>query len=410
MKKIKNTIWIALAAAVMLAACQPAAAPASLATTATPAAPTGQPTTSAGLGGGVQDAMCLTDPTIIPPPGEDDYILGDPNASITVIEYSDLQCPYCAQLEPVMTQFLEQYPGEIRFVYRHFPLSGHDKSQITAQAAEAAGLQGKYYEMIRIVFASQDVWAMYSSAEFEDWVLQQAEALELDLAQFRKDMKSEAVVKKVQDALQFAVSVGIPGTPFLVINGVPYQGARDPKSMYEFGKSTMSIKKYADCPPMAIDENKEYTATLETAKGNIVIKLLPDIAPVTVNSFVFLAREGWFNGMTFHRVIPGFVAQTGDPSGTGTGGPGYRFGLEVDPSLNYDRPGLVGMARTNDPNSNGSQFFITFAAVPSLNQQYTIFGEVVEGMDVAEALTPRDPQQGNLPPGDVITKVTISEK
>ncbi|NPV57303.1 MAG: thioredoxin domain-containing protein [Anaerolineae bacterium] len=306
-----------------------------------------------------------------------------------------------------MAQLLDQYAGEVRFVYRHFPLSSHDKSLITAQAAEAAGLQGKYYEMVAAIFKTQDVWGMYTQADFETWAVEKAVELGLDDKQFQKDLNSDAIVKKVKAAQDFAVSLGIPGTPFLVINGSVYQGARDPQSMYEFGKFTM--KKYSDCPPMAIDADKEYTATLETAKGDIVIKLFPDVAPVTVNSFVFLARQGWFDGMTFHRVIPGFVAQTGDPSGTGTGGPGYRFGLEIVPELVYDRTGLVGMARSNDPGSNGSQFFITFAPVPSLNGQYTIFGEVIQGMDVAEQLTARDPQQGNLPPGDVVTKVTIKE-
>ncbi|HJX61078.1 MAG TPA: peptidylprolyl isomerase [Dehalococcoidia bacterium] len=167
--------------------------------------------------------------------------------------------------------------------------------------------------------------------------------------------------------------------------------------------------QYATPPAMAIDSQKSYVAVLETDKGVIRIKLLPDIAPQTVNSFVFLAREGYFDGVTFHRVLPGFVAQGGDPAGTGRGGPGYNLPDEFS-----DRPidkGIVAMANTGQPNSGGSQFFITYTRQERLDGAYTVFGEVIEGMDVAEKLTPRDPDQNpNAPPGDRMIKVTIEEQ
>ncbi|MGE5221705.1 MAG: peptidylprolyl isomerase [Omnitrophica WOR_2 bacterium] len=161
---------------------------------------------------------------------------------------------------------------------------------------------------------------------------------------------------------------------------------------------------------MTVDPKKKYTATLHTSKGDIVIQLFPDKAPVTVNSFIFLARNGWFNNVIFHRVIPGFVAQTGDPSGSGFGTPGYAFDNEISPNLKFDKAGVVGMANAG-PGSNGSQFFITYGPAPSLNGGYTIFGQVTAGMDVAQKLTPRDPSSGgDLPAGDVIQSVTIEEK
>jgi cyclophilin family peptidyl-prolyl cis-trans isomerase len=167
--------------------------------------------------------------------------------------------------------------------------------------------------------------------------------------------------------------------------------------------------QYATPPAMAIDSQKSYVAVLETDKGVIRIKLLPDIAPQTVNSFVFLAREGYFDGVTFHRVLPGFVAQGGDPTGTGSGGPGYDLPDEFS-----DRPidkGIVAMANTGRPNSGGSQFFITYTRQETLDGAYTVFGEVIEGMDVAESLTPRDPRANpNAPPGDRMIKVTIEEQ
>lgn len=170
---------------------------------------------------------------------------------------------------------------------------------------------------------------------------------------------------------------------------------------------------YTSAPPMTIDVNKTYFATIETEKGNIRIQLFPDIAPETVNSFVFLAREGFYDGVTFHRVITGFMAQAGDPSGTGGGGPGYTIHDEFS-----DRPfgeGSVGMARPDLPDSAGSQFFICYKpqgagqGCAHLTGQYTLFGEVVEGQDVAESLTPRDPTTATSP-GDRIITITIEEQ
>jgi peptidylprolyl isomerase len=159
---------------------------------------------------------------------------------------------------------------------------------------------------------------------------------------------------------------------------------------------------------MTIDESKEYLATVHTVRGDFTIKLRPDLAPQHVNSFVFLARDGYYNGVTFHRVLEGFMAQAGDPSGTGSGGPGYTIPAEFSTSATYTR-GTLGMARTNDPNSAGSQFFITFGDTPNLNGQYTIFGEVIEGMEVVDCITRRDPQQNPSFEGDAIISIDITE-
>jgi cyclophilin family peptidyl-prolyl cis-trans isomerase len=160
---------------------------------------------------------------------------------------------------------------------------------------------------------------------------------------------------------------------------------------------------------MQIDVSKSYTATLHTVKGDIVIELLPQAAPVTVNNFVFLARKGYYDGVTFHRDLPGFMAQGGDPTGTGTGGPGYFIPNE-DSDLTFDGPGMVAMANSGR-DRNGSQFFITYAATPHLNGLHTIFGLVTGGMDVVQSITPRDPSKTpNAPPGDKINSITIEEK
>ncbi len=160
---------------------------------------------------------------------------------------------------------------------------------------------------------------------------------------------------------------------------------------------------------MSIDPAKQYFATFKMEKGGeFVIQLFPDKAPLAVNSFVFLARDGYFNGVTFHRVLDGFVAQGGDPTGTGMGGPGYEFANE-NSDLTFDKPGVVAMANAG-PNTNGSQFFITYAPLENLNGGYTIFGQVVSGMDVVDGLTRRDPDYSPNFSGDVISTIEIEEK
>jgi cyclophilin family peptidyl-prolyl cis-trans isomerase len=159
---------------------------------------------------------------------------------------------------------------------------------------------------------------------------------------------------------------------------------------------------------MSIDLNKTYYVTFQTAKGDIKVQLFAKQAPKTVNNLGFLARAGFYDNTTFHRVLADFMAQGGDPTGTGSGGPGYRFEDEIDPSLQFDKPGLLAMANSG-ANTNGSQFFLTFVPTPWLNGKHTIFGQVVSGMDVLLSLNLRDPQKASSP-GDLLKTVLIEEQ
>ena len=156
---------------------------------------------------------------------------------------------------------------------------------------------------------------------------------------------------------------------------------------------------------MTIDEKNEYTAVIETDLGNIVLRLFANESPITVNNFVFLAQEGYYDGVMFHRVIHDFMVQGGDPTGTGSGGPGYMFGDEVNNGLKFDKPGLLAMANAG-PRTNGSQFFITHVPTPHLTGNHTIFGEVIEGMDTVFAIPERNPQRAQ-DSGVIMRKVTI---
>lgn len=187
-----------------------------------------------------------------------------------------------------------------------------------------------------------------------------------------------------------------------------------------------TMKQYDSPPPMVIDKSKRYSATIEVENlGEIVVELYPNEAPVTVNNFVFLVREGYYDNLTFHRVIADFMAQTGDPTGTGSGGPGYKFDNELSPDRRHDGPGVLSMANAgtrNGQGTNGSQFFITFRATSWLDGYnpdgtpkdcnsescHTVFGKVTEGLSTVLNLPIRDPGTATEP-GARISKITVDE-
>lgn len=163
---------------------------------------------------------------------------------------------------------------------------------------------------------------------------------------------------------------------------------------------------FTSYPDMVIQDGQSYEALIQTAKGDICLKLFTQESPLAANNFVFLANQGFYDGVTFHRVLENFMAQGGDPTGTGTGGPGYTFVNETGSGLQFDRAGLLAMANAG-PDTNGSQFFITFGPQPSLNGGYTIFGELIDGEEILAAITRRDPNAANPPPGDIIKRIDI---
>lgn len=169
----------------------------------------------------------------------------------------------------------------------------------------------------------------------------------------------------------------------------------------------MMAKNWLNPPPQQIDPNHNYYATIHCDNGDIKFNLFANEVPQTVNNFIFLARQGFYDGTIFHRVIANFMAQGGDPTGTGTGGPGYRFPDEFKPNLRHDKPGILSMANAG-PNTNGSQFFITHVPTPWLDNKHSVFGEVIEGLDVLMSIPPRDPQKVNSP-AVKIHSITIEE-
>lgn len=235
----------------------------------------------------------------------------------------------------------------------------------------------------------------------------------------KKKIEEREKVLKAKRAERNIQLIGLGVVTLLIIAGVWFfspKGQQQNQSNLDFGDQT-ACERFADIPvaaqysepPLNIDLSKQYFANMRMATGGeFVIQLYPDKAPKTVNSFIFLACKGYFEGVTFHRVLEGFMAQGGDPTGTGSGGPGYQFENE-DSDLTFDKAGVVAMANAGR-DTNGSQFFITFGPTPQLNGDFTIFGQVIEGMDVVNAITRRDPDQNPNFQGDAIETITITEQ
>lgn len=349
--------------------------------------------------------------SLFPPVTDADFTFGPADAPVTLIEYCDFQSAGCANMAGTIARIMRER-SDVRFVFRPLPLIGiNDKAQTSVLAALAADEQGKFWEMYDLLFVKHNEWSGLNPSLFDAWILREAAAIGADANQLSAAMKAPETAARSQSMYEAAKEIGIPAVPLLLINGVLQQSyVLDYRNVNDtIGLIVLGQKQFTQCPPLNVDAGRQYIATIKTEKGDIAIQLFPDKAPYAVNSFVFLAQQGWFDGVMFHRVLPGFVAQAGDPSGTGRGGPGYYFNNEIS-NLKFDKPGVVGMANAG-PDTNGSQFFITFAPAPNLDGAYTIFGQVLDGMDTVERLTPRDPSQaGELPVGDRILGIEIEVK
>lgn len=346
-----------------------------------------------------------------------DWVKGaSENPVLAIVEYGDFQCPACGAAYPILKQLATDYPDDIQVVYRHFPLNHiHPYAQMMAEAAEAAGAQGKFWEYHDALFDNQGEASALSEDEIQPYLVDLADDLGLDTAQFEADLDNGTYKDKVNGFTEEAMTLAFSGTPTIFVNGEMIGGMPPYEAWVAYLEqmqvlAELEAKQYPAAPEMTIDVDARYFATVEMENGDIFkIQLYPQSAPQTVNSFVFLAREGWFDGVTFHRVLPGFVAQTGDPSATGMGGPGYTIPNEVDPSLTHGEAGMVAMANSG-PDTNGSQWYVTLGDASFLDGGYTIFGKVVEGLEVVQKITPRDPSTNpDAEPGDKIKTITIEE-
>jgi cyclophilin family peptidyl-prolyl cis-trans isomerase/protein-disulfide isomerase len=349
--------------------------------------------------------------------------LGVEDAPVVVMEFSEIFCGHCRafntdNLEGILQDYVAT--GKVRYV-GHMMAFNRAESQEYLAAAMCAAEQGRYFAYEHAVFAGIGAGAFDLTAS--------AQEIDLNTAQFAACREGGRYVSAALDASMVAYERGVTATPTFFVNGQQVLG-NDPATLRRLIEEALSggaptefteqgaiampknpverNNMYSAPPAMVIDPAKQYVATIETEKGDIVVELYADKVPNTVNNFVFLAREGFYDNTTFHRVIENFMAQAGDPTGTGRGGPGYRFADEFDATLRHDGPGVLSMANAG-ANTNGSQFFITFAETPWLDGRHAVFGKVIEGLDVLLSISIRDPQTATKP-GDLIKTIRIEEK
>lgn len=349
----------------------------------------------------------------IPPLTDEDHAHGPADASIAFIEYADFQCPACAALATLRVYLEDTYGEDIRIAYRHLPLiSIHDKAVITAEAAEGAGAQDKFWEMHDLLYEKQQEWGRLAEDELETKLVEYAEELGLDAERFAQELGDHVYREGIMAGYEAYSQYGQMATPTYVVNNVFYPtqqfgGFGGMDSFINFIE--LSDQMYTEPPPQVIDADKDYVATLRTSKGDIVVELFAEQSPRNVNSFVFLAQNGWYDELDFFYVEPNAVALSGDPTNSGGGLPyaGYYCGDETSPDLTFDQAGVLALY-TASLGRNGSSFFITYAPQPDFDGQFTIIGRVIEGLEVAESLTPTQPGDDEAQP-DILETILIEE-
>ncbi len=362
-------------------------------------------------------ALSPADPNYgYPPETDTDWIEGNANALITFVFYGDFLCPYSADLDGVLATLVEEYTDEFRVVFRQLPIQN---SYLPALAIEAASMQSieTANPLRHHLFAHQVDWIQLTGDEFITWLKPYLVSLELDAAQFEVDILSDKAQQNILDDLLIIEEMQITGSPFVLINDKPYTGIRDEESLRDIIRSYQQVNAedivYFDhCPDQVIDVEQTLRARITTTRGAMMVDLYTAQAPFTVNNFVFLAEQGWYDDSPIFRVIPGTVLQTGDPTGTGSGTTGYEFGNEINPELAFDQPGVLAMANagSQDPISNSGQFFITYGPAQNYTGGYTIFGKIIAGLEVLDEFPAVEPAIGeyvNMP--DRILSIEILE-
>lgn len=345
--------------------------------------------------------------------GEDEHVIGEPGVPVTIILYTDLATEWTPGVVAAVEGVVEDRPELARVVFRHAP-SG-EQARLAAEAIEAAADLGgpeAAWGMIDTLSERRAAWADLPEEPLLDLLAEEADQLGLDADAFRTALEEGEYEVEIEAAITQAHETGVNEAPTIFVNDI--QIYNPPASKKDIGSIALiraTEMQYAEKPPMVIDPERDYAAWIVTTRGTIALDLFADLAPETVNNFAYLACAGYYDGVPWHRVLPNFIAQAGDPSGTGLGGPGYTIPDEYERSaLSFNQPGWISMARTTEADSASAQFFITMSPATHLDGEFTIFGEVVDGMDVVMNLNPRNPSQGE-PEGepDYVQTIMVRE-
>lgn len=348
----------------------------------------------------------------IPPITELDWSRGPTDVSITLLLYSDFDCEACAELALVLNRLQALHPADVRLIYREIPLlTIREKSALAAQAAASAAAQGRFWEMHDLLFARYAEWSPLTLDGFRTWLALAAPDAGVDPAVLVQDLETRRFESYVAEAYNQAVASGIPGAPFLFFNRDLFVLPPTLENLEANVRLTLLPERQFDGPPdFSLDLTADYYARLRLNLGEVVLDLFEDTAPQAVNSFVFLARQGWYDDTPAFRVVCGQLVEFGDPTATGFGTPGYSYDIEIRPSVTFDRPGIVGVS-SEGPSTNGSRFFIALTALPTFHGDHTVLGQVLSGLDLLDGLIARDPLADLLvEPQAVILSIEIETR
>lgn len=337
-----------------------------------------------------------------------DHVRGPEEALITMLVYSSFDCADCVTLSLSMNDLVKAHE-DTRYVFRHFATEGKAlQAAMATETAAALGGEEAFWALHDLLLTERGNWVGSSEEAFTAWLEAAAGQIGLDQAAFSAALTARTYENRVQEQVSTARGAGISQAPVMAINDFAISAPPVKlASLNLLREAFLPARLYHQAPPMVIDPAKNYRAWLETSKGMIVVDLFADIAPQTVNNFAYLSCSGYYDNVIWHRVIEGFVAQTGDPSGTGLGGPGYTIPDEnitdayLARGMSFNRAGLLAMAKSNAPNSARSQFFFTMGPATHLDSGFTIFGEIMEGLDVLDELL-RYEARGVTPPAEGI--------
>ncbi|HET7010405.1 MAG TPA: peptidylprolyl isomerase [Anaerolineales bacterium] len=346
----------------------------------------------------------------LPEVSASDWILGPDDAPATLLIYADFQSPGSRNALKTAFQVAEGHPDSFRLVFRHLPMiPSFDKDSLAGQAVEAAGAQDGFWPMTRALVDRYEEWTVLPPEDFQVWVVDLASGLGLDAAALQADLDNGRYAAFMLASYQDAQASGLPGPPVMFFNSLLF---RVPPTLANLEAAVrleiVAAMAYSAAPELDLRQGSDYFATLILDEGEVVIQLLPEAAPAAVNSFVFLARQDWFDGTEIFRVVPEGWVEAGDPSGTGLGDAGYHLPDEIDPGQTFDQPGMVALASVG-PNTGGSRFLITLAPVPVWNGTRTIFGRVIQGLEILQGLERRDPVEDMLKPGAAVIREVVVE-
>ena len=355
---------------------------------------------------------------------KDDHVFGKVDATSTLVEYGDPQCPACAAFQPMVKTLLASYSDTLKIVSRHYPLTSiHDKALVASRALEAANEQGKFSELQDLLYSRQTEWSSVPITDFNKTLDGFAKELKMDVDKFDKSLASPEIAARVDRDIKSGTVLQLQATPSLFLDGqpIPSTAFSDPNlgpNLASYLKRRAGYKTFLAAKPLrfakpeSVSDGKSiYEVTLKTSKGDVVLELDPKIAPVNVNSFLFLAQKGYYNDTKIQLNDAQVNALLfSDPSGSGLGTSGYECDSELSatPATAWKTPGTVALFKSTgqDADQTGSQIVITFAESPQLAGAFTVIGQVTKGLELAKMLAPDD---GKATP-DKIVSVSVIKK